>query len=183
MKKKKSKKQMQMFQLGYAMARQLPNSSTGINETDSAEQGGDLGTLEKKRRESNIIASQRVQNANYNEMKQEFEMRLQRRQNKELSKRVERLEKQLAKVHSEIAEYTDMESRINEEIGKKTKCIPRLKKKISMQGKVIKQIEDIFLSVAVSKGNIPEGTSFSKMIKLIKRKKKMNLIYLLDNKQ
>lgn len=52
MKKKKSKKQMQMFQLGYAMARQLPNSSTGINETDSAEQGGDLGTLEKKRRES-----------------------------------------------------------------------------------------------------------------------------------
>lgn len=180
---KKKEFQEQMFQLGYAMTRQLSNLSTGINETDSAEQGSELGTLEKKRRESNIIASQRAQNTNYNEMKREFEMRLLRQQNKELSKRVERLEKQLEKVHSKITEYTVMESHINEKIDKKTKCISRLRKKISKQGKVIKQIEGIFLSIAICKGKIPEGTSFRKMMKLFAKGKKMSPTCLLDSKQ
>lgn len=183
LKKKKLDKEMQMFQLGYAMARQLPNSSTGTNETDSTEQGSDLGTLEKKRKESNRISAQRVQSAEYNEIKQEYEMKLQRERNKELSKRMRYLEKQVEKMQSKIAAYADMESRINKEIDKKTKGIPKIRKKILKQGKVIKQVENIFLSLAISYKMIPAGTSFNKMMKIMTKKKNKHVLGLLDNKR
>lgn len=169
-------KEMKMFAKMYEMGRQSVNSSTGVNETGSTEQGSDLGTLEKKRRESNRISAQKNENAEYNEIRKEYEMKLQKERNKELSKRVGHLEKQVEKIQSKMTEYTDMESRINKEIDKKTKCVPKLRKKISKQGKVIKQMEGIFLSAAIEKRVIRAGTSFSKMMKKIAKKKKKCLL-------
>lgn len=197
MKEKKFNKEMQMLRLAYAMAQQLSNSSTSSNEADSTEQGSDLGTLEKKRRESNRIAAQRVQNASYNEMRQEYDMKLLRQQNGELSKRVGRLEKQLAKVESKMTEYSDMEFRISWEIDRKTKCIPKLRKKISKQGKeiakyeevlskqeeVIKQMGRIFLAVAVQNEVVTKDVIFSKMMKKLEKAINNGLLRLPDNRQ
>ena len=182
MKKKKLDKEMKMFTKVYEMGRQSVNLSAGVNETDSAEQGSDLGTLEKKRRESNRMFDQKIENAQANEMIQKYEMRRLREWNKELSKKVERLEKQVEKMRWQMAEYTDMELRINEEIDKKTKCISKLRKKISKQGKDIKQIKNLFLSIAIGNGSIHEGTNFSKLVKVIEKKINKKISNLPDNK-
>lgn len=180
--KKLDKKMQKMFRWRYETGQQSVNSSTGVNETDSTEQGSDLGTLEKKRRESNRMFDQKIENAQANEMKQKYEMDRLRERDKELFKRVERLEKQVEKMRWQMAKYKDMEIHLNEEIDKKTKRMSKLRKKISKQGKDIKQIKNLFLSIAIGNGSIHEGTNFSKLVKVIEKKINKKISNLPDNK-
>lgn len=173
MNKRELKNQNALLKMRIDWLQQQSFTSKGIFDVNAEEQSSETGTLAKKRLESNRISSERSQSEDYMEMKRELMFKQQQKEIKSLYKKVRELEKREEKLQTQF----------EREVIEKGDCIRNLEKKVKKQGDAIKQIEAIFLAVAISKKYIAPGTSFKKMVKKCSQKSEEDVISLIGNER